>query len=152
MTKTITVEVPHPGEYIREEIETRGWNQRDLAFILGCPPQAVTMILTGKRGISADMTKALGDAFGVPAELFVNLQRAYDLAHANDPDPNISVRAKMQEQYPVREMIKRGWLTTSDNAPSLDKQLADFFEVTGIDQIPYLRNRRQDSPSSKPET
>ena len=59
---------PHPGEFIKEELEARGWSQRDLAFILGAPEQNVTLILTGKRGISPDMAKALGIAFDVPAE------------------------------------------------------------------------------------
>ncbi len=66
--------VPHPGEFIKEELDERGWNQRDLAFILGCPEQAVTMILTGKRGISPDMARALGNVFDVSAEFFSKLR------------------------------------------------------------------------------
>jgi HTH-type transcriptional regulator/antitoxin HigA len=27
-------DVPHPGEFIRDELEARGWSQRDLAYIL----------------------------------------------------------------------------------------------------------------------
>ena len=45
MTQTQTTffgDVPHPGFYIREELEARGWTQRDLAYILGTPEQAVT--------------------------------------------------------------------------------------------------------------
>src|SRR5205823_1144921 len=99
---------PHPGEFIREEIEARGWSQRDLAYILGCSEQALNMILSGKRGISPEMAKALGDAFDVPAELFLNLQKSYELAQARDPDPGVAKRARLQSRYPVREMIKRG--------------------------------------------
>jgi len=61
--------IPHPGEYIKEELEARGWSQRDLAYILGCPEQSITLILNGKRGISMEMAKQLGDSFGVPPEL-----------------------------------------------------------------------------------
>jgi hypothetical protein len=32
--------INHPGTYIREEMEERGWSQRDLAFILGCSDQS----------------------------------------------------------------------------------------------------------------
>ena len=71
--------IMHPGSYIREEMEEREWSQRDLAFILGCSEQAINPILNGKRGISPEMAKALGEAFDVPAEFFANLQQAYDL-------------------------------------------------------------------------
>ncbi|MBI1953319.1 MAG: helix-turn-helix domain-containing protein [Candidatus Omnitrophica bacterium] len=130
---------PHPGEFIREELAARGWNQRDLAFILGCPEQAVNMIISGKRGISPEMTKAFGDAFDVSAELFSNLQRAYDLAHATAPNPGIAKRARIQSKYPIREMIKRGWLEETD-VTLLEIQVAKFFEVDDINNVPYIEH------------
>jgi HTH-type transcriptional regulator/antitoxin HigA len=128
---------PHPGEYIREEIEARGWSQRDLAYILGSNEQALNTILSGKRGISPEMAKALGDAFNVPAELFSNLQKSYELAQARDPDPGVAKRARLQSQYPVREMIKRGWLEETD-ASMLEAQIVRFFEVQNIDEAPHM--------------
>jgi HTH-type transcriptional regulator/antitoxin HigA len=137
MTAMNTSWIKHPGHYLKEEMEERGWMQRDLAFILGCPEQAVNMILAGKRGISPEMAKALGEAFDVHPDTFANLQKAYDMAHANAPDPGVTVRAKLQNKYPVREMIKRGWIEPSD-AAMLGTQLERFFEVTSTDEIPYL--------------
>jgi addiction module HigA family antidote len=72
-----TFNVPHPGHFIREEIKARGWSQRDLACILDTPEQSVNVILSGKRGISPEMAKALGKAFDVHPDLFANLQRAF---------------------------------------------------------------------------
>jgi HTH-type transcriptional regulator/antitoxin HigA len=129
--------VQHPGFYIKEELEARGWSQRDLAYILGCPEQAVNLIVTGKRGISPEMAKALGEAFDVGAEFFANLQNAYDLSRAREPDPGVSSRANLQKVYPVREMIKRGWLEDTD-AAMLEVQIAKFFEVASLEQVPYL--------------
>lgn len=129
--------IEHPGTYIKEEMEERGWLQRDLAFVLGCPEQAVNMILSGKRGISPEMAKALGDAFDVPAEFFMNLQQAYDLSQARAPDPSVAVRRNMQATFPVREMIRRSWIESSD-ASLLEIQLARFFEVKRPDEIPYM--------------
>jgi HTH-type transcriptional regulator / antitoxin HigA len=129
--------INHPGFYIREEMEARNWLQRDLAFVLGCKEQAVTMLLNGKRGISPGMAKALGHAFDVPAEFFANLQKAYDLSRAEEPEPDIAARATIQNKYPLREMIKRGWIEESD-ATLLRVQLARFFDVSDPDEIPYL--------------
>ena len=127
----------HPGFYIREEMEARGWIQRDLAFILGCKEQAVNPILSGKRGISPGMAKALGNAFDVPAEFFLNLQKQYELAQAQEPSPGVAIRAKIQASYPVREMIKREWIVDTD-AVLLEAQLVRFFEVQTVGEIPYL--------------
>jgi HTH-type transcriptional regulator/antitoxin HigA len=129
--------VPHPGEYIKEELEARGWSQRDLSYILGCPEQSINIIIAGKRGISSEMAKALAEAFEVSAEFFANLQKSYDLSHARDPEPGVARRAKLQSVYPIREMIKRGWIENTDS-DMLNAQIAKFFEVSSTEEIPYL--------------
>jgi HTH-type transcriptional regulator / antitoxin HigA len=129
--------IMHPGLYIKEEMEERGWNQRDLAFILGVPEQAITLILSGKRGISADMARALGDAFDVHPDLFANLQRDYDMAQAKQPKADVALLGKMHVNYPVREMVNRGWLMKS-TAVMLEEQLVRFFEVSSPEDIPYM--------------
>lgn len=129
--------IKHPGFYIAEELEARGWSQRDLAFILGVPEQTVNMILNGRRGITPETAKALGDAFDINPETFANLQKSYDLAHAQQPDPGIAVRAKMQNYYPVREMIRRGWIRQSDPV-MLESQLMRFFLAQSPEAIPYM--------------
>ncbi len=130
-------DVPHPGYFLREELDARGWSQRDLAYILGIPEQAVNMIVAGKRGISPEMAKSLGVAFEVHPDLFANLQRAYDMSRARDPDPGVKRRARLQSVYPVREMIRRGWIQDTD-AALLEAQIVRFFEVNGTDEIPHL--------------
>lgn len=137
-------DVPHPGFYIREELEAREWTQRDLAYILGTPEQAVNMIIAGKRGVSPEMAKALGEAFDVNPDLFANLQRAYDMARARDPDPSVGRRARLQSAYPVREMIKRGWLQDTD-AAMLEVQMAQFFEVANANNVPHVQHAARKS-------
>lgn len=130
-------DVPHPGEFIREELDARGWSQRDLAYILGAPEQAVNLIVAGKRGISPEMAKALGDAFEVSADYFANLQQAYEMSNARAPDPGISRRANLQSVYPVREMIRRGWLADTDIS-LLEAQMMRFFCKNDLSDVPYL--------------
>lgn len=129
--------VPHPGEFIREELDARGWSQRDLAYILGMPEQAVNMIVSGKRGISPDMAKALGKAFDVSSDYFANLQKAYEMSNAREPDPAIERRALLQGTYPVREMIRRGWLEDTDIG-MLEAQMMRFFRVNDLSHIPHI--------------
>lgn len=135
---TLTYYVEHPGSYIKEEIEARGWNQRDLAFILGCSEQALNAILNGKRGISAEMAKALGDAFDVAPEFFANLQQAYDMAQAKNPYEGVAERRQMQTAYPIREMIQRGWIGGITSVTMLETQVARFFGLESIEDVPHM--------------
>lgn len=130
-------DVPHPGEFLREELDARGWSQRDLAYILGMPEQAVNMIASGKRGVSPEMALALGKAFDVSAAYFANLQQAYEMANARKPDPGIERRAVLQGAYPVREMIRRGWLADTD-IHLLEAQMMRFFCKNDLSEVPYL--------------
>lgn len=128
---------PHPGEALKAELEKRGWTQADLIFILGCQPKTVNQIINGKQGVSPAMSKALGEALSLAGDHFADLQQAFDLASANDPDPSVQLRANMRKNYPVREMIKRGWLQDGD-AESLAAQFAKFFEVRDANEIPHI--------------
>ena len=139
-----STDIPHPGFYLREELEARGWTQRDLAYILGVPEQAVNMIIAGRRGISPEMAKALATAFDVHPDLFANLQSTYEMARAREPDPGIARRARLQSAYPIREMIKRGWLEDTD-AAMLEVQMAQFFGVTSANDIPHLEHAAKKS-------
>jgi HTH-type transcriptional regulator / antitoxin HigA len=132
--------IRHPGVYIKEELEARNWNQRDLAFILNCPEQSLTLLLTGKKGVSLDMAKALGNAFNVNPQFFMNLQHAFDLEHAPEPNPGVAKRAAIQLAYPVREMIKRDWIKTGD-AAFLEAQVAKHFMVDDIRKTPHMMDQ-----------
>ncbi|MBG6118510.1 MULTISPECIES: HigA family addiction module antitoxin [unclassified Sphingobium] len=131
------IDVPHPGEFIREELDARGWSQRDLAYILGVPEQAVNLITSGKRGISPEMAKALGKAFDVSADYFANLQQVYEMANARAPDPAVERRANLQNAFPIREMIKRGWLADTDIG-LLEAQVMRFFCKNDLADVPHM--------------
>lgn len=126
-----------PGEIIKEEMEARGWAQTDLAFILGYSEQTINKLMNGKSGITADMAKALAEAFGTSAELWAGLQKDWELRCAREPDQAIKARALMQGAYPVREMINRGWLDKSEQSV-LEMQFMRFFEVNRLEDIEHL--------------
>lgn len=129
-----------PAAWIRAELDSRGWRQRDLAFVLGVTEQSVTALATGKRGISAEMAKALARVFDRSPEFILGLQKSseiqMDLVRADEPSPDVARRAKLVAGYPIREMVKRGWLT-ADNS-TLEAQAARFFAVANMDEKPTL--------------
>ncbi|MCZ8149506.1 MAG: XRE family transcriptional regulator [Roseomonas sp.] len=132
MTETV-----HPGRVLAAELATRGWSQTDLTFVLGCSPKVVNLLVNEKQGVSPSMSKALGQALGLPLDHFAALQRAYELAMAGEPEAGITARATMLRTYPIRDMVRRGWLRSAAT-DDLGNQLARFFETDSADSVPYL--------------
>ncbi len=69
----------HPGRIVAREIAARRISGHRLALDLGIPPDRISKILNGKRGISADTALRLGRYFGTGPEIWMNLQSTYEL-------------------------------------------------------------------------
>ncbi len=137
MAQAMTFQVEVPGSFIEEELEARSWTQADLAYILGWDAGQLNRLIKGTTKIMPDTAVALGDAFDMPAEFFMNLQKAYDLQHARQPDPGVRTRATWVSKFPVREMIRRGWIEETE-ADLLDLQMMRFFDANRIEDIPLV--------------
>lgn len=69
-----------PGDVLLYEfMEPMGLSARKLARALNAPPNRLTGIIRGERGVTAKTAIALGQHFGTSAEFWMNLQTAYDL-------------------------------------------------------------------------
>lgn len=69
----------HPGEILADEITELGMTASDLARVIHVPKNRITEIIKGRRGITADTALRLGQYFGTGAELWLNLQKNYEL-------------------------------------------------------------------------
>ena len=72
----------HPGEVLREELDELGLSASALSKALGVPVNRVTMILNGQRGVSADTALRLARYFGTAPQLWLNLQKTWELRQA----------------------------------------------------------------------
>ena len=98
MKNLIAAQVFPPGDFLKEELEARGWTKADLAKILGRPRRLVSEIIDGKRAITAETAWGLGDAFGVDPQFWLNLESAYQLSRVRPRDTDIATRAKLVER------------------------------------------------------
>ena len=132
-----------PGQLIQTLLAARGWTQQTLATILDISPTALNMIITGKRTVSAEMAILLADVFDIDAEVFLELQKRYELAQARivaRPDPARATRAHLFGGLPVSEMITRGWLDADNirDLPMIESALAKFFGAPSVNDIEIL--------------
>lgn len=82
----------HPGEWLRSEVvEPYGLSVTVTAQKLHVTRQAMSNLLNGSAGLSADMAIRFEKAFGVRADTMLRMQAAYDLAQARAHEKDIKV-------------------------------------------------------------
>jgi addiction module HigA family antidote len=71
----------HPGELLREVmLPALGRQKKEIATLLGVSRQMLYEILEERAPVTPAMALRLGKLCGNGAEIWLNLQRAYDLA------------------------------------------------------------------------
>ncbi|MEX0727815.1 MAG: HigA family addiction module antitoxin [Planctomycetaceae bacterium] len=135
-----------PGEFIREEIEARGWTQGDLAKIMDRPIQAVNEIISGKRSITVETAQALGAAFGTGPEVWLNLESAWRLHQERTDTTDIARRSRLYSIAPVKELVRRGWIEDAENLDDLERQVLDFMGMKSADATPSFEAVKSTRP------
>ncbi len=150
MSDRVPAEAFPPGEYLKDEMEERGWTQDEFAAIIGRPPAVINQILSGKRGISPETAREIGAALGTSAMYWMNLESAYRLWKAGPAPARIGQEGRIRSIYPVREMIRRGWIKESENPAVLESRILAFFGTKSLDETPRLAHaaKKADYPSA----
>lgn len=82
----------HPGAWLRSEIvEPYGLNVTEVAEHLHVTRQAMSNLLNGNAGLSAEMAIRFEKAFGIRAGTLLRMQAAHDLATAREHEDEIDV-------------------------------------------------------------
>ncbi|MEI6986305.1 MAG: HigA family addiction module antitoxin [Rhodospirillaceae bacterium] len=69
----------HPGSVLADELSEIGISAAEAARILSVPPNRLSQIIAGHRSITADTALRLGQWLGTGPELWMNLQKTYEL-------------------------------------------------------------------------
>ena len=87
----------HPGEFLVDELQEIEITAAELSRQLDVPPNRISQIIRGRRDISADTALRLGQFFGTGPELWMNLQKSYDLDKAR-----VELGGKLRNIHPWR--------------------------------------------------
>lgn len=151
MNARVPAEVFPPGEFLREELEARDWSQQELADILDRPARLVSELIAAKRAITPETAKGLGDAFGTSPDYWMNLESQYQLSKVKVPNDNVARKARLYEKFPVREMLRRGWVQASESVEVLEQRFCAFFAIPDLDTEPELvHSAKKTHPTAKP--
>ena len=79
ITKAAKLPPIHPGKILLEDMQDEEISINGLAQAIRVPSNRISLIVNGKRGITADTAARLGRYFGTSPQYWLNIQNRFDL-------------------------------------------------------------------------
>jgi antitoxin HigA-1 len=98
----------HPGRFLADELEVLQMTPTEMAQALHVPPNRIYQILSGKRAMTADTALRLSQWLGTSPELWMNLQKLYELR-----------LAEQQAGEEIKHTVARWQPSQQGNRPSV---------------------------------
>lgn len=130
------------GEYLRDEIEERGWTVSEFAEIIDRPLQAVSEILNGRKEITVATAAEIAAATDTLPETWLHLQETYNLwklkkEGAASKLDNVARRARLAAIVPMPELKKRG-LVPSTDIDAQEQAVMRLLRIRSFEDSPNL--------------
>ncbi len=127
----------HPGKLLLEELEARDLSQREFAKRMDRPAQVINQIVRGKKAITPETALGIEKVLGIDAQVWINLQRIYDLVVARmAEDEKLELQSEWLQRFPVATMVKFGWLEEQSRKSERLRELLKFFAIPSFDALP----------------
>lgn len=78
MSKRKPAETFHPGSFVKEEMEARGWSIETMVAHSHLRRAAIEELIAEHRSVTPVVAHCLSIAFGTSREYWMNLQRSFD--------------------------------------------------------------------------
>ena len=130
-----------PVEAIKFYMETQGLTQKDLVPMIGSRSK-VSEVLSGARGITMPMARALHRHLGIPADVLLK----EPVLRSGEAAPEIDWR-----RFPLSQMAKRGWIRDPGDLRENAKELVtELMHKAGHTQVAALyRKNDQNRANAK---
>lgn len=140
MNSRVPAQIFAPGETLKAELDSRGWSQVELAEILGRPARLISELIGGKRAITPETAKGLAAAFGTTAEFWMTLESNYQLSKTHFETSLVERRARLYRTFPVKELIRRGWIEDSKDIAGLEANVCRFYRMKAVEDLPTFQH------------
>jgi len=129
--------LPDPIDALLFRMEQQELTPDDLVPYIGSRSK-VSEVISRKRTLSLNMIKALQDGLGIPAKVLLNQQKTTEMKSFNF------------DNFPVKEMVKRGYIKIKEGTKKFENELEDFFgSINGnqdvfalLSKASYIRSPR----------
>jgi len=124
----------HPGPYVRTEVvEKRRVSVTDAAKHIGISRPGVSGFLNGRVAATPDMAARIERAFGVPAQKLLDMQSAFDAAHAKATGAPAKAMAHVPPFLAIKANDIEAWVRNNIQARvRLSVFLRKLVQSTGV--------------------
>lgn len=139
MTKKMTglsIELlSHPGETLKELLESKEMSQLELAARIDVTPKHINQIIKGKKSITSNMALKLSNVFSLKAGFWNNLQMIYD----EQREEIINIEKITQEEKeivkkaPTQDLIK--WNYIKENPQTIEENVLFYRSFVGVSSL-----------------
>ncbi|MDR0484526.1 MAG: helix-turn-helix domain-containing protein, partial [Alphaproteobacteria bacterium] len=134
-----------PSQMLSYLLNEKGWSKSTFAEIVNINNSVISKIFSNNRPIDAKLAIIFEKVFDVSAQNFLSIQIKYDLARARGEeivDNKLEKRAYLLGDFPIKEMIKRGWLNIENNKDikEIEKEICKFFSVKDVEDIKEINH------------
>lgn len=103
--KNLNIEVPHPGVFLKEDIEELGISQNEFAIRADITPKVISTLISGDSNITFEIASKLAAFFGTSVEMWVNLQINYE-----NYKVKIRQEKEIEDEYKLAKLIDKDFL------------------------------------------
>jgi HTH-type transcriptional regulator / antitoxin HigA len=119
-----------PGDTLQDILDERGMTQAALALRTGRTKKHINEIIRGKAPITPETALQLERVLGTPAAFWNNREQQYRETLARiEEEKHLRQHTDWLNHFPLRDMIKRGWLTKYDDRVAQLREVLAFFGV-----------------------
>lgn len=130
-----------PGEILEETLDARGIKKKEFAERCGKTAKTISEIIAGKAPITPETALQFERVLGVSARLWSNLESSYRLKLAEQEDKrNLLTYKNISKHFPVKELVKYGFIEKPNDAADELSKLLSFFGVATTEALDYWSN------------
>jgi HTH-type transcriptional regulator/antitoxin HigA len=122
--------VAPPGITILENMSALNMTQQELAERMGRPVKTINEIIKGKTTITPETALQLEHVLGIPVNFWLNREARYHEYLERKREESLLSDAKdWVRLFPLKEMIKNGWVQKQDLLIDQAHELLNFFGI-----------------------
>jgi addiction module HigA family antidote len=118
----------HPGETLTEKLEEMEMGPKEFALRTDKPEKTIIAVMKGNSAITPDMAVRFEGVTKIPAHFWMNHQRSYDEFIVREKRKvTIEEAVPWAKQFPLTDMINKGWLPQVSSIQEKTMELLAFF-------------------------
>ncbi len=123
-----------PGSVLEERLEVQGISHAEFARRCGRSAKLISEIIAGKAPVEPQTALQFEKVLGVDASIWLGIESSFQLHRAREEESaHAKTLGEWLELFPLRELVKRGYLRDTRSSAESVSQLLAFFRVASVE-------------------